>query len=58
MTASELAELTLLIEKARHKKMTQEEIIAQRINWAICNAPEGLVITEADLKEVLEVAKV
>jgi hypothetical protein len=52
MTTSELAELDLLIEKARHHKMTQEEIERQRVNWAINNAPEGMILTTKDLEEI------
>jgi hypothetical protein len=56
MTVSELQELNLLIEKARHKKMSPQEIEAQRINWGINNAPEGMVLTREDFVEIRETA--
>lgn len=52
MTQNELTELNLLIEKARHKKMTPEEIKEQRINWCINSAPEGMEFSKEDFAEL------
>lgn len=56
MTVSELQELSQLIEKARHKKMSPKEIEDQRINWGINNAPEGMVLTKEDFVEIYDTA--
>lgn len=52
MTAAELSELDILVEKARHKLMTKSELERQRVNWAVNNAPEGMTLTKRDLREV------
>ncbi len=53
MTKKEFEELKSLIEKARLKKMTKAEIIAQRRNWVLNSAPEGMEFKKQDLEEVM-----
>lgn len=53
MTGTELAELEILIKKARLYKMTQEEIEEQSIHWVIGNASEGPRPTEHEVKAAL-----
>jgi len=53
MSADELKELNNLIDKARHYKMTQDEIEEQSINWVIGNAPEGPRPTKSEVKAAL-----
>jgi len=53
MTVTELAELELLIKKARLYEMTQKEIEEQSVHWVIGNASEGPRPTESEVKAAL-----